>query len=483
MENYLRQIADETTNLFVANKASTKSRTSSSYTKDNIMFAAAIDDDDNYDNAEEFQSETSDSIASFAEWFFSDDDHLDEDGGASPSPTNHIGNCCSPIGERSNGAANRTTKRRMTKQSENHQYTEFIQCAKSSIDIVSYILDPLGDMFRGTKFCINSWDDERRYHPVAHHDETKKTPSPEMNHFSKDLSLESNNECNTTFTTTSTKSCSLDTSTASSSPLAVDMTAGHAIENEKDISDELDDGRLGIAPMIMYSNNLTNDDDGGDLVRKLFASGENDFVVSFGTNVYRESYNEQQFSKTLSQMLIETNYLLSLTEDAPHSHHTTEDDRIALSLDTRTNEEVRTAPSPDPHAIYCRPPRQRLRLEERKFRKTPYSTSDSHAIYCCQPRVRIRHEKTHDNIKDKNNNTAANDDNRVLREQPTATSVASTNAPTLPVTTTAATTTTAKTTTSATTIYTVTGGWSGDKLKKAKLKRRAKIMKARLITP
>ena len=481
MESYLRQIADETANLFVANKKSpTTSSAPSSYTNDDIMFAAAIDDDDIHDNVEEFQSEASDSIASFAEWFFSDDDHHDEDGGASPSPTN-IGNCCSPIGERDNGTAIRTTKRRPTKQLENPQYTEFIQCAKSSIDIVSYILDPLGDMLRGTKFCINTWDYERRYHPMAHRDEMKKTPSPEINHFSKDLSLESNNECNTTFTTsTSTKSSSLDTSTASTSLMVVDMTTGHAIENSMDISDELDHGRLGIAPMITYSNNLNNDDDGGDLVRKLFASGEDEFVVSFDTNVYRGKCNEQQYSKTLSQMLIETNYLFSLTQDAPQSHYNLEEDRIALSLETRTNDEVRTAPSPDPHAIYCRPPRQRLRQEERNFRKTLYSTSDPHAIYCCQPRVRIRHEKTHDNIKESTDNTAANDDNRVLRGQPTATSVASTNAPTLPTTT---TTTTTTSTSSTTTIYTMTGRWSGDKLKRAKLKRRAKMEKARLITP
>ena len=475
MEKYLRQLADESAIRFSATTAtaSTRSGAPSSYTDDRIMFSAAINGDD--DEHDELRSETTDSIASFAEWFFSDnsdnreEDHhrgcrrcgCDVDGAASPTDT---GNCCSVANECGNDS------RRM-KQLNTPQYQEFMQCAKSSIDIVSYVLDPLGDICRGTKFCISTWNDDRTYHPIVHRNHTKKNHHyHEVNYFSEEPSVESQNECQTISTTTSSRSCLVDKTTLSFSPRGVDMTtAGCAIDKAVGNTDNLDDGRLGIAPMIQYSH-LTYNDHDGIIARKLFVSDEDDFVISFGTNVYRESCHGQQYAKSLTQMLIETNHLLSLTEDASHVLSSV-NDHDRSSVDGRTNDEVCTSPSPDPHAIYCCHPRQRMHLEEKKFRKTTPSLSDPYAIYCCQPRARIRHENAHDKIKQNDNNAITITDNSDERVQLIAASIATAKLSTVPSATTTITTSTS---------YTMTAGWSGDKLKKAKMKRRAKLLKAKL---
>jgi hypothetical protein len=476
MEKYLRQLADESAICFSATTAtaSTRSGAPSSYTDDRIMFSAAIDggDDDEHD---ELHSETTDSIASFAEWFFSDNsDHREENhlrgcrkcgcdvvGAASPTDT---GNCCSVANECGNDS------RRM-QQLNAPQYREFLQCAKSSIDIVSYVLDPLGDICRGTKFCISTWNDDRTYHPIVHRNQTKKNHHyHEMNYFSEEPSVESQNECRTISTTTSSRNCSVDKTTLSFSPRGVDMTTtGCTIDKAVGSTDNLDDGRLGIAPMIQYSH-LTHNDHDGTIARKLFVSDEDDFAISFGTNVYRENCHGQQYATNLTQMLIETSHLLSLTEDASHILSSANDHgRPTIG---RTNDEACTSPSPDPHAIYCCHPRQRMHLEEKKSRKTTPSLSDPYAIYCCQPRARIRHENAHDKIKQNDNNAITITDNNDERVQP----IASTSIATAKLSTVPSATTTIATSTS----FTMTAGWSGDKLKKAKMKRRAKLLKAKL---
>ncbi len=480
MESYYRP-ADETANNAPRGSGS-GAASSYSYTNDNIMFAAAINDDDEDEDDEEFRSVTTDSITSFAEWFFSGKNNREEndyrsdgscgcgggDGAASPAD-----NSRSATGERNESEILR--KRYAKKRLEAPQYNEFIQCAKSSMDIVSYVLDPLGDICHGKKLCFSTLDDDRKHNPVAHRDQTKQNHCPDMNYFAKEQrlepknrysemnffatepSLESLNECNTTSTTTSSKCCSINTPPVSHSPRGVDMTNVRAVETNTDlISDELNDCRLGISPLIQ-DRNLSygddHDDEGNNIVRKLFTSDEDDFAVSFGTNLYRENCSEKQHSKTISQMLIETNYLRS------HFQY----------LD-KPNNEVRSAPSPDPHAIYCCQPRQRMRLEEKKFRKAPSSVSDPHAIYCCPPRVRIRHEMAHDEINGNNTNSATPNHNKNLLEKSTTASAdANINTSTVPATLITASTTTKRT---------MASGWSGDKFK-AKMKRRAK-MKDRL---
>lgn len=444
-----------------------------------VMFSAAIHDGDYFEKGDEFNSENTDSIASFAEWFFSGDEHLEQnnhrssgrrcgcdEGNGAAIPT-EMRNWCSA--NETDGNDNEILTKRCTKKSvEAPQYNEFIQCAKSSIDIVSYVLDPLGDICRGKKFGINTSWDERKYQFADHPDQKKLNRYPEksyftkqqrlecseMNYFSKDPSLEIINECNTTSTATSSNSCSIDAPTASFSPRGVEMTSHRTVEQRMDIPYEFDDVRLGIAPLIQFSN-FNNDIDNTGLVRQLFVSDEDELFVSFGTNVYRENGNEQYQSTTLSQMLIETVHL--------HSHF--------QFLDA-PNDEVRPlqspSPSPDPHAIYCSQPRQRIRLEENKYRTTPLLV-DPHAVYCCTPRVRIRHEKTCNENKGNSKNSASNRNKKqLLVEQLITKSSESTtvNVSTLPASPIIA---------SSTKIHATRPRWSGDRLQKAKMKRRAKM--------
>jgi 3-polyprenyl-4-hydroxybenzoate decarboxylase len=113
-----------------------------------------------------------------------------------------------------------------------------------------------------------------------------------------------------------------------------------------------------------------------------------------------------------------------------------------------------------------------MRLEEKKFRKTTPSLSDPYAIYCCQPRARIRHENAHDKTKQNDKNATTITDNNNERAQPIASaSIATAKLSTVP---------SATKTIATSPSFTMTAGWSADKLKKAKMKRRAKLMKAKL---